>query len=186
MGRVTERSHQFLLPALGLAGARVDATCGNGHDTLFLATNSPAGSRIIALDIQRAALVATEQRLAAEGHLGETHSLDHRDLPRILPTLVPEEIAAAIANLGYLPGGDHRVITRAETSLPAAEAIAEALIPGGRLAIVAYPDHPGGEEEAAALRAWATDLKSPFSSVIDPPPPRGPFLITIERHPAPG
>ena len=42
----------------------IDATCGNGHDTVFLAG---LGGRVLALDIQPAAVAATRARLAAAG-----------------------------------------------------------------------------------------------------------------------
>ncbi len=45
----------------------LDGTAGNGHDCLFLARQAPAGSLLLALDIQEAALQASRARLEQAG-----------------------------------------------------------------------------------------------------------------------
>ena len=45
----------------------LDGTAGNGHDCLFLAHQAPAGSLLLALDIQEAALQASRARLEQAG-----------------------------------------------------------------------------------------------------------------------
>lgn len=47
-------------------------------------------------------------------------------------------------NLGYLPGGDKKIITRSETTVLALEAAKRILAPGGLISIVTYVGHPGG------------------------------------------
>ena len=76
-------------------------------------------------------------------------------LSDLLPPEARGRLAAAIFNLGYLPGGDKSLITQARNTLRAVEGIWEILRPGGLLLIVLYPGHEGGAEEAAQLRAWA-------------------------------
>lgn len=47
-------------------------------------------------------------------------------------------------NLGYLPGGDKRIITSSASTLLALEAAKDLLLPGGLISVVAYVGHPGG------------------------------------------
>jgi hypothetical protein len=72
---------------------------------------------------------------------------------------LPGAPKAVIANLGYLPGSDHRTLTQESTTLRALDQVAARLASGGRLAVVAYPGHVGGEQESAAVEAWFGSLK---------------------------
>jgi hypothetical protein len=71
------------------------------------------------------------------------------------------KIAAVVFNLGYLPGADKSYITKTETTLIAIDAALSVLRNGGRLIIVVYPGHSGGDLEAAAVaeKLTALDLK---------------------------
>ena len=44
---------------------------------------------------------------------------------------------------GYLPGSSHEAITRPETTIAGLESSLSLLLPGGILAITAYPGHDG-------------------------------------------
>jgi SAM-dependent methyltransferase len=99
---------------------------------------------------------------------------------------------ALVFNLGYLPGADKRVITRPESTLLALEAAPRLLAPGGVLAIVVYPGHPGGAEEALAVERWlgtATERYFRWLTETDRAdgtyPPTAPRLLAVERHSAP-
>lgn len=152
-----EFSHRLLQEVITPASIVIDATAGNGHDTLFLARLVPAG-RVYAFDIQAAAIEQTRQRLArhalawpAEPAAPVTLIHDsHARLDRHLPA--DEAVCAAIFNLGYLPGSDKSVITQGESTWRAVESIQARLRPGGRIAIVAYHGHDGGADEMALLQ----------------------------------
>jgi hypothetical protein len=62
-------------------------------------------------------------------------------------------VDAAMFNLGYLPRGDRRIVTRPSTTIPAIAALLERLAPSGRISILAYRGHPEGPEEYEAIRA---------------------------------
>ena len=95
-----------------LVGAKcaVDATCGNGHDTLLLAKTSPRDAIIWAFDIQPVALANT-QKLLAEHHLAEKVRLIESCHSHIAE-YVHEPVDVAMFNLGYLPGGEISLTTR--------------------------------------------------------------------------
>ena len=144
--------HEFLAARLHPGGLYLDATCGNGHDTLFLCRLAGEGGRVLGLDIQPAAVEATNRRLAAAGYgaVGRAVLCDHRDLLTVVP---PGTADCVVFNFGWLPGADHTVHSAAATTLPALEAALAALKPGGVLAAVLYSGKVIGEgEKQAALR----------------------------------
>lgn len=158
----------------------LDGTAGNGHDTLFLAETAPEGSFILALDIQPAAIEATEKRLAlAQERLraaGTPLRTDwrclcqgHEALENVLrdvPEAAGRPLMAAVFNFGWLPGSDKHCVTRAETSLRAVEAVLERLAPCGCLCLHCYTGHAGGAEEEAALRERLSGLPARFWRVF--------------------
>ncbi|WP_281889940.1 class I SAM-dependent methyltransferase [Paenibacillus sp. YYML68] len=138
----------------------VDATAGNGVDTVYLARCTGPSGTVYAFDIQAAALERTAARCALEapGHRVELVHHSHAELAEALPTETHGRVAAVTFNLGYLPGHDHATITTAASTLPALEAAASLLRRGGVITIVLYTGHPGGQEEAEAVEAWAASL----------------------------
>lgn len=139
----------FIYPVLGRGLKAVDATAGNGHDTLFLAGNISPGGRVYALDVQPGALEKTASRIRAAG-LSERVTLipgGHQELDR----LVEGPADAVMFNLGYLPGGDRSLATRPGTTREGIAAALKILRPGGRLSVVAYTGHPGSRDEAGAV-----------------------------------
>jgi methylase of polypeptide subunit release factors len=149
-------ARSLLRDKLSAAKTVVDATAGNGHDTLFLAANTPDDAVVWAFDLQQEALDATARRLAASGLAVKCR------LARACHSTIADYLAvpvdAAMFNLGYLPGGDHNFTTRAATTVAALEATTVLLAPGGMITIVAYPGHAAGSEENEAVEAYLATL----------------------------
>ena len=61
-------------------------------------------------------------------------------------------------NLGYLPGGDHRLSTRTEDTLSSVSQALKLLKKGGVLSLVAYPGHEEGRKEAGAVHDFLAGL----------------------------
>jgi tRNA1(Val) A37 N6-methylase TrmN6 len=157
--RATEFSH-FVLDRFILPGQTViDATAGNGIDTLFLAERVTKTGKVYAFDIQKNALEKTKALLNEAGHLKQV-SLIH-DSHENIKDYVEGPLHSVIFNLGYLPGGDKSIITEKESSLQSLRYCVEVLVPGGVIAIVAYPGHAGGNQEACAIEAYLAKLPSP-------------------------
>ena len=148
----------------------VDATCGNGHDSLFLAKTlyelgAGGTGRLIALDIQQQALDNARQLLAAHGvdRLAAFLLQSHADLGPILENWqnrndTHARPAAVMYNLGYLPGSDKQIITLSQSTLTSLETATENLGPKGLISIHAYGGHPGGFQELEAVDAWCANL----------------------------
>ena len=145
-----ELCHRFLEGTIPTGGTFLDATCGNGHDTLFLCRKASPNGRVLALDIQPAAVEATNRLLAEHGLQGVGRAIvcDHRDLGHLVP---PGTLDAAVFNFGWLPGADHAVHSAAESTLPALQAALDALKPGGVLTAVLYSGKVIGDEEKQAV-----------------------------------
>ncbi|MDT8901079.1 class I SAM-dependent methyltransferase [Anaeroselena agilis] len=149
-------ARQLLQDKLSAARTVVDATAGNGRDTLFLAANTPADAVVWAFDLQQEALDATARRLTEHGMTGKCHLI--RDCHSRVADYVTGPIDAAMFNLGYRPGGDHGFTTRAETTVAALGSITSLLATGGIVTIVAYPGHGAGEQENTAVADFLAAL----------------------------
>lgn len=140
----------------------VDATAGNGHDTLFLASTVGAAGRVWAFDVQETALVAAKNRFQTEApHLLDTVTFIHAGHETASTALPPEargNIRAVTFNLGYLPGSDKHIVTTAPHTLAALDGLSAMLAVGGVLSVHSYQGHPGGEEEGMAVAGWFAAL----------------------------
>ncbi|QED49039.1 class I SAM-dependent methyltransferase [Cytobacillus dafuensis] len=166
----------------------VDATLGNGHDTLFLAKLVGHSGKVFGFDIQNEAVVKTTKRL--EEHLLSDHvNLFHSGHEHILTKIPPEnhgKIKAAIFNLGYLPGGDKTIVTIPTTTISAIEQLLEIMAPEGIIVLVIYHGHDEGKVERDTLLQYVKQLDQNKSHVLqyqfinqqnDPP-----FIIAIEKR----
>jgi 16S rRNA C1402 N4-methylase RsmH len=156
--RISNLCHTLLGHALVPGGAAIDATAGNGHDTLFLARGVGERGRVLAFDVQRAALDATRELLEREGLAGRVslNLAGHERMAEVAGPVLAEaglsgRVCAATFNLGYLPGGDRTLATRPETTCRALDAALELLAPEGLMTILAYTGHEGGAEEVRAV-----------------------------------
>jgi ubiquinone/menaquinone biosynthesis C-methylase UbiE len=152
----TRLSHLIMASFLRPGDAAVDATCGNGHDTLWLARLVGPDGRVWGFDIQEQAVSATRQRLAEAGMAErvELFLAGHESMA----AHVPDRVRGVMFNLGYCPGSDRTIITRPETTRTALDQALKLLLPGGVLAITAYPGHDGGEKEGEMLQEWSSSL----------------------------
>jgi predicted methyltransferase len=140
----------------------VDATAGNGHDTLFLARLVGPGGRVFAFDVQEAAIASTRDRLRGgnvEGWCELIHA-GHELMAERLPAEMEGVLAGVMFNLGWLPGHDKACITHPESTLKAISTALAWLRPTGILSVVVYPGHEGGAAEAAMVADWASVLPS--------------------------
>ncbi|MGN2263905.1 tRNA (mnm(5)s(2)U34)-methyltransferase [Lactococcus lactis] len=190
-----EMAHWMLKDIIKTNDVVVDATMGNGYDTQFLAE---LGANVYAFDVQEEALNATEKRL---DDAGIKNQIFEKNLSKLLtePSVnlvlsgheklseyVKEPIKAAIFNLGYLPKTDKSVVTKADTTLTALDALTNQLVVGGRIAIMIYYGHEGGMKEKNAVIKWTSSLPqkdwevtsyAPLNQIHTPP-----ILVLIEKR----
>ncbi|MFO0824726.1 MAG: class I SAM-dependent methyltransferase [Gemmataceae bacterium] len=150
MPRLTELAHDAVRAVLRPGDIAIDATCGNGHDTRFLAEIVGPDGRVWAFDTQTQAIERTAENLARFTNV-VYENCDHAVGIPVLLVHYPIEVAVAMFNLGYLPGGNKGIITRTDSTVTAIRSSLELLRPGGILTVIAYPGHAGGAEETEAV-----------------------------------
>lgn len=136
----------------------IDATCGNGHDTLFLAKLRL--KKLFAIDLQPEALKKTENLLESHLSLEERSAIQlvqmsHENIDQLPLNEKPKLI---VYNLGYLPGSDKKIKTQKESTLASLKKGSSLLTEGGALSITCYPNHAEGKEEEIAILEWAKEL----------------------------
>jgi predicted methyltransferase len=162
--KAVEFSH-FVLDRFILPGQIViDATAGNGNDTLFLAERVTGTGKVYAFDIQKQALEKTKELLVEFNQLKQVSLI--KDSHENIRDYVLGPVHLVLYNLGYLPGGDKSITTELASSLQSLRYCTEILVPGGVIAIVAYPGHPGGDQEADAIEEYLAELPSPPWDVL--------------------
>jgi glycine/D-amino acid oxidase-like deaminating enzyme len=166
---LTKLAHSIVRRAVRLGDTVVDATAGNGHDTVFLSTSTGPTGRVLAIDIQAEAIQSTRTRLEIASCSNVIlHQGDHG---KVLTSLQQssEVFGAIMFNLGYLPGGDKQRTTSASTTTEAIAAGVSLLKSGGVMTVVAYRGHLGGQEEARAVEEWSQRHQGPsFSTEVIP------------------
>ena len=154
--RLTEKVHHILRNHLHEGDQAIDATAGNGYDTIFLAAQVGLSGKVIAIDIQDSAIRLTGEKLDSTGLIDRVKLVtdDHATALGKLIGASREKIAAITFNLGYLPGSDKRIQTNAESTKEALAASIQLLSPGGCLSVTAYRGHSGGTAEAETVEAF--------------------------------
>ena len=181
--RVLQYAQHLLKDSVEEGDTVVDATAGNGHDTLFLAQLVGDNGQVYAFDVQKSAVDATLHRLLDNGleHRALVLHTGHEEIAKH----VQKPVAAAIFNLGYLPGSDHDIITKPNTTIQAIQALLDLLKVGGIIVLVIYHGHEGGKEERDAVIDYVSKLPQKFVHVLryeflnqqnDPP-----FIIALEK-----
>lgn len=166
----------------------VDATAGNGHDTLFLAELVTEVGQVFSFDVQEEAIEYTRNRLEEHG-VQERATLIHKgheNIFRSIPERLHGSITGAIFNLGYLPGGDKSVVTKPQTTISAIEQLLEIMAREGIIVLVIYHGHPEGKTERDELLTYVEGLDQKLVHVLryeyvnqknEPP-----FIIAIEKR----
>jgi predicted methyltransferase len=135
----------------------IDATAGNGHDTVFLADAVGGKGWVLAFDVQEAALVSARERVETSGFSGRVEFF-HESHARMSAHAELGSIAVVMFNLGYLPGEGHELTTEANETLVALEISTGLLKEGGVLSVICYPGHTAGAQEADAVEKWMLSL----------------------------
>src|SRR6056297_977572 len=134
----------------------VDATCGNGNDTLFLAEKVSSQGKIYAFDIQKEAVQITKEKF---DNIDYDFDIDFIvDGHENIDSYLENKIDGIIYNLGYLPGSQKDIKTEKVTTIKSLKKALELLSQVGLIVIVIYTEHQGGNEEKEAVLDFASKL----------------------------
>ena len=143
----------------------IDATAGNGEDTLMLSKACGNTGKVIAMDIQDEALTNTKQLLDSNDINWVTLVKDNfKNMELYLPpNCYP---SAIIFNLGYLPGGDKTITSETYDTISAVDKAINLIKKDGIVTITMYPGHQEGEKEKKALLKFSKALDSSIYHVV--------------------
>lgn len=140
----------------------IDATCGNGKDTLFLAQLAIKNGegQIFAHDVQPEALEST--KIYLEKYLTESQMNQIIFVRGCHSTfsdrLKKESVKLIVYNLGYLPGGNKEKTTLWETTLTSLRNACSLISLGGAISITCYPGHSAGALEEEKIISFTREL----------------------------
>lgn len=162
----------------------VDSTAGNGKDSLKLLKKMERKSKLYCFDIQKEAVLKTEGLLQKENQ-DEKEIVFINDSHEFLDKYVKEKIDFLIMNLGYLPGGDKSITTKANSTKKCLEIAISKLNPGGLVFITFYRGFKNGKEEYDKLSKFLREInqrkfnvtETNFINQVNSPP----NLVIIER-----
>lgn len=163
--QITHWCHEIIRSQAKAGSFYIDATMGNGQDTLFLCELAGRTGHVLAFDVQEEAICTTRTLLDKKGVLDRAELIldghEHMD------TYSEENSADVICfNFGYLPGGDHKIATMADTSVTAIEKGLRILRPGGMMSLCIYSGGDTGFEEKEAILAYLKKISSREYTVI--------------------
>lgn len=155
----------------------VDATCGNGNDTLIL---SRLAKEVYAFDIQSKAIYNTQKLLNNNlinnvTLINDSHEKMYKHLCKY-----KNKISLITFNLGYLPGSDKNVITNHKTTLIAIKEGLKLLNNKGIILVTCYP-HTEGKKESDEIIKFLTKNKLKFNTYHNTNNKKAPFLIEIKN-----
>lgn len=176
-------SHAYIERAVKSGDTVIDATAGNGNDTLFLAKLVGENGKVFAFDIQQTAIENTKKRLTEAGVLDRCHVI--LDGHEHMKKHVSVPVKAVMFNFGRLPGGDVNLFTKPETSIVAIKSALDLLAQDGIITLAIYYGGPNGFEERDTILAFLQDLDNKSYSVLYQEfinyPNNAPLLVCISK-----
>lgn len=155
-------SHEYLKANISQGDTVVDATAGRGRDTLLLSLLTGENGKVFAFDIQKEAIDSTQELL--KEHNRSNVALIH-DSHHHLASYV-QSAKCVVFNLGFLPGGDHSIYSRSDTSIQAIDAALKIIPSDGFVSICSYYGGDTGFEEKDNLLAYLENLDQKAYTVM--------------------
>lgn len=163
--RSLEFARQLVFETLKDGDIAIDGTAGNGNDTLLLAKGVGEKGKVYAFDIQKEALDNTYKRLV-DNKLENRVVLLNESHSSLKDCVREKQVAVIMFNFGYLPGGNHNVITKLESTIPAIEQGLKLLKKNGIMSLMLYPGHYGGKWETDGVLTMVKKLNSKHFTVL--------------------
>lgn len=177
------QSHDIIRSVVMPGDTVIDATMGNGNDTLMLARLVGPKGRVYSFDIQNAAIEKTRLKLSTSNLLDIVELIN--DGHQNMDAYIKNKVKAVMFNLGYLPGGDHSISTKGKTTIQALKKAMKLLCLHGVITVVVYYGGDSGFEEKEQVLNFIksidcrkyTVMQTEFVNQINCPP----ILVCIEK-----
>lgn len=177
--QITSWCHHFMKEQIQKGDICIDATAGQGYDTLLLCQLVGETGKVIAFDIQPEAIDQTEKRLI-------DHQMEYRATllleshSQMKQYAKENSVSCIVFNFGYLPGKDHKISTTPKTSLEGIEQGLHLLKKKGMMSLCIYSGRETGYEERQKIleyletldpKKYLVILSSYYNRPNDPPIP---------------
>lgn len=149
-------SRFIIMNKVKLGDCVVDATMGNGNDTLVLAKAVGKTGKVYGFEIQQVAIDKT-RALLEQNDLSDRVKIIH-DGHENVDLHVVEGIDLILFNLGYLPGGDKAIATNGTMTIAAIQKSLDLLNQYGLIIVVIYPGHVEGLNEKKEILNFTSQL----------------------------
>ncbi len=166
---------------VAVGDAVVDATCGNGFDTLFLSKLVGNSGYVYAFDIQQEAINNTSKLLKEKKALENVKLIldSHANIKNY-----SKKASFIVFNLGYLPSSNKEIMTEPKETLKAIKNCFDILEKGGCILLVVYTGHATGKIESLAIEDYVKRLSPKEAHVVEYKilnRNNAPYIITIEK-----
>lgn len=155
--QITQWCARFIKEQVAPGDFCIDATMGNGNDTLLLSTLCGETGKVLAFDIQEQALKSTEEHLS-KNNAPANYTLLLESHTQMKTHAKENSVSCITFNLGYLPGGDHSKATKSNSSIEALTQGLSLLKKGGLISLCIYSGGDSGFEERDAVLKWLASL----------------------------
>ena len=164
INKITEVNKIFLDRIIQKGDVVVDATMGNGYDTIYLANLVGSEGRVYSFDVQEEAIKSTSKKVDRDSLQDRVKLIldGHENIDKY----INEEVSCVVFNLGYLPRAKHCIITKPETTLTAIQKSLNLLKPHGIISIAMYTGHEGGMEEKDEVCNYLNSLDQNYFNVL--------------------
>jgi len=137
----------------------IDATCGNGFDTNYLASKA---KKVFSFDIQKEAI-----EFAREKNKDFDNIVFFNKGHEFIKESINESIDLTVFNLGYLPNYDKSITTVFETTKKAIEQSLELLNKKKAIIITVYHGHPEGKVESKLLTKYLKNIDKNKADIFE-------------------
>lgn len=158
----------------------IDATIGNGNDTLYLSKVVDNG-KVFGFDIQEDAIKNTKNLLDKNNcHNYELFLSSHNKMSSVLSDYLGK-VSLVLFNLGYLPNGDKTITTNYETTIEAIEESFKLIHKMGMILVVIYPGHESGKIESEKIHEYLDKNNINYIEYHNTDNVIAPYLIEIKK-----
>lgn len=174
MKNTNEIIHEFLDEIIKPNWICVDMTAGRGYDTKKLAE---LAQQVICFDIQPEAIESTKE--LTKEYTNIHYILDNH---QNINEYIKDFVHLVIYNLGYLPNGNKKIITKKQSTIISLSKIHQLLRNNGYLILTCYPGHAGGKEETEAVKQWLKHHEKQYEiKVYDYPTKNSPICYICKK-----
>ena len=162
----------------------VDATCGNGNDTLFLANLCKKDGMVYSFDVQEEALDKAEKLINTNTRPASVMFVNtgHENMEKV----IKPKVDVVMFNLGFLPNSDSYICTKPETTIPALKSAINILRESGMLTVLCYPGTEEGRMETDEVIKWLNKLDKNELEISEhlseKPDETTPVLYVVEKR----